>query len=587
MCGISAYYGNDCVEDILISFLEKLEYRGYDSAGIAVKDKENIILTKDTCRIEELKNKITTKHSGIGIGHTRWATHGTANKNNAHPHYSNNKKWYVVHNGIIENYLELKSNLQKEGYTFYSDTDSEVIPNIFEYNNVSDIESFIKALSILKGSYAICAINTESNKMYLARYLSPLYVANTENGTYISSDPICFDGINTNYYSLENNEYCIVCDNNICFYDNNNNIIDKTISLLNHKYTKTNRDNYSSFMEKEINEIPKVLTNTIKEYMDFNYMRNLPQDINTIDNIVIIGCGTAYHSGLIGSTYLQKSLNIPVTSLLASEFLVSHPIIDKNSLYIFVSQSGETADTLQALRMVKNKCKYTIAITNVTYSTLAKSVDIVLPVFAGPEIAVASTKAYNAQLLIFYLLSSYISNGKLSIYHLNKIKSKLNKIDIDNMHHYNKLKDIINFDKLFILGKHTDYFTALEASLKLREITYHNIAALPSGELKHGTLALIDKDTTCIIIATNPETLDKNINSIHEIKARGGKIILVTQLDISHENIDYVIKLQNIDKDLIDIVSVIPFQLLALERSLDEKYNPDKPRNLAKSVTVE
>jgi glucosamine--fructose-6-phosphate aminotransferase (isomerizing) len=338
-------------------------------------------------------------------------------------------------------------------------------------------------------------------------------------------------------------------------------------------------------MEKEINEIPKVLNNTIKEYMDFNYMRNIPDNIDDIENIVIIGCGTAYHSGLIGGTYLQKNLSIPTTSVLASEFIVSNPIINRNSVYIFVSQSGETADTLQALRLVQGKCKYTIAITNVVYSTLAKSANIVLPVFAGPEIAVASTKAYNAQLLIFYLLSMHLKHKRLSIYFLNKLKSKLNKIDISSMYYYNKLTDI-NFDNLFILGKYTDYYTALEASLKLREITYHNISALPSGELKHGTLALINNNSTCIVIATNMDTLDKNINSIHEIKARGGKVILVSQFDISID-VDYIIKLPNIDNDLIDIVSVIPFQLLALERSIDENYNPDKPRNLAKSVTVE
>lgn len=589
MCGISAYYGNENVEDVLLSFLEKLEYRGYDSSGIAVKNNNEIYLTKDTYKISELKKNIISSHSGMGIGHTRWATHGKATKENAHPHHSQKKDWYVVHNGIIENYVDIKNMLKGEGIRFYGDTDSEVIPNLLAYKNVSDIHSFIDTISLLEGSYAICAISQNLDEMYLARHLSPLYVASTESGTYVSSDPICFTGISETYYSLENNEYAIVSDNKVVFYNNKHEIIFKKHSNLNSKYINTSKETYSSFMEKEINEIPKVLGNILKEYMDYNYLKNIPQDIYGIDNMVIIGCGTAYHSGLIGATYLKDVLHIPVDVVLASEFLVSNPIIKENSMYIFVSQSGETADTLQALNMVKGRCKSTIAITNVVYSTLSKNVDIVLPVFAGPEIAVASTKAYSAQLLIFYLFSRYLDNNTLSIYYLNKLKSKLNKVDISSMYHYYTLKNIIpTFDSIFILGKYTDYYTAMEASLKLREITYHNVSALPSGELKHGTLALVTENTTCIIVATNSDTLIKNLNSIHEIKARGGKIIVVTQLDIvDTTNIDYIIRLPNIDEDMIDIISAIPFQLLALEKCLDLGYDPDKPRNLAKSVTVE
>lgn len=589
MCGISAYYGNDIVEDVLVSFLMKLEYRGYDSSGIAVKDNNNIIITKDSYKVEDLKSNIKTKHKGLGIGHTRWATHGEANKTNAHPHISNNKEWCVVHNGIIENFAELKTMLIENGYSFYSETDSEVIPNLLEYKGVKNVADFISAISMLKGSFAICAISSNLNEMYIARNLSPIYVSTTENGTYVSSDPICFTDINPEYYSMENNEFAVVFDNKVVFYDNKCNVVNKKVYLLNSKYTHTNKEIYTTFMEKEIHEIPIVFDNIIKEYIDFNYMRNIPNDIYDIDNIVIIGCGTAYHSGLIGATYLKTALNISVETHLASEYLVSDPIISPNSLYIFVSQSGETADTLQCLRLVKDKCRYTMAITNVVYSTLAKSVDIVLPVFAGPEIAVASTKAYNAQLLIFYLLAKYLEGHALSIEYLNRLKSKLNKLDISHLYYHNKLKEIIpSYDSVFILGKYTDYCTALEASLKLREITYHNISALPSGELKHGTLALITENTTCIIIATKSNTLHKNLNSIHEIKARGGKVILVTELDIDiNENIDYIIKLPAIDESIIDIISIIPFQILALEESIYLGYNPDKPRNLAKSVTVE
>lgn len=586
MCGISAYYGNKNCEDILISFLEKLEYRGYDSTGIAVKSNGQIYLTKDY-KITDLKQSIIDYHHGMGIGHTRWATHGSASKENAHPHYSNNKDWYVVHNGIIENYISLRQNLKEKGFSFYSETDSEVIPNILEHNNVNNIHGFIDSISKLTGSYAICAISKSLDKMYLARYKSPLYIANIGTETYVASDPICFDGISETYYSLGNNEFSEVSNMGIKFYDINHNEIHKKVETLNSKYTYTNKDIYSSFMEKEINEIPKVLNNILDEYLEFNYLKNIPNNIYDAKSITIIGCGTAYHSGLIGSTYLKDALNIPINVELASEFLCSNPIIDSNSAYIFVSQSGETADTLSALNMVKDKCMATIAITNVVYSTLARSVDVVLPVFAGPEIAVASTKAYSAQLLIFYLFATHLKFDRLSKYNIKKIKAEFTKLDISKLYYYHNLKSVLT-DSIFILGKYTDYYTAMEASLKLREITYNNVSALPSGELKHGTLALISKDTTCFCISTKKHTLDKNLNAVHEIKARGGKVILVTNQNIENKGMfDYIISLPNIKEEMIDIISAIPFQLLALEICNDRGIDPDKPRNLAKSVTVE
>lgn len=586
MCGISAYYGNKNCEDILISFLEKLEYRGYDSAGIAVKSKNEIYLTKDY-KITDLKQNITKYHHGMGIGHTRWATHGSACKENAHPHYSNNKDWYVVHNGIIENYIPLKQNLKEQGFSFYSETDSEVIPNLLEHNNVNNIHGFIDSISKLTGSYAICAISKFLDEMYLARYKSPLYIANVNTETYVASDPICFDGISETYYSLGNNEFSVVSNTGIKFYNINHNEIHKEVETLNSKYTHTNKDIYSSFMEKEINEIPKVLNNILDEYLEFNYLKNLPHNISDAKSITIIGCGTAYHSGLIGSTYLKDALGIPINVELASEFLCSNPIINSNSIYIFVSQSGETADTLSALNMVKNKCMSTIAITNVVYSTLARSVDVVLPVFAGPEIAVASTKAYSAQLLIFYLFATHLKFDGLSKYNIKKIKAEFTKLGISKLYYFHDLKNIMT-NSIFILGKYTDYYTAMEASLKLREITYNNVSALPSGELKHGTLALISNGTTCFCIATKKRTLDKNLNAIHEIKAREGKVILITNQNIENINMfDYIIKLPNIKEEMIDIISAIPFQLLALEICNNYGIDPDKPRNLAKSVTVE
>lgn len=592
MCGIAGFYGHQVCEDILINFLEKLEYRGYDSSGIAVKNKNNINLVKGTYKINELKEVVKTKTTNsCGIAHTRWATHGKANKDNSHPHYSANKVWFAVHNGIIENYASLKNKLINCNIKFSSETDSEVIPQLLEYNNVKNIYEFIDTINMLKGAYAICAFNNFDNSLYLAKYKNPLYIAEFNNEFFIASDPICFNEITTKYYTLNDNEFCIVSDNKLCFYNNKHKKINKKQNVLNSKYLKCSKENYSTFMEKEINEIPKVLKNILTEYKKNNYFEHITSDFLDVKRVVIIGCGTAYHSGLIGAKYLESVLNIPISVELASEFLCGNPIINNSTSYIFVSQSGETADTINALNLVKNKCKNTIAITNVTYSTIAQNVDIVLPVFAGPEIAVASTKAYNAQLLVFYLFSEYLKNFKLETKFFNKIKREIKKINIATFYHFDKLTKIIsNFDSLFILGKFKDYFTALEASLKIREITYSNCSALPCGELKHGTLALVSNKTTCIIISTNRLLHSKTISAINEIKARLGKIVLVTNSVESFKDcslIDYLIELPNVDENLIDLVSVIPFQLFALQLSLTKKINPDKPRNLAKSVTVE
>lgn len=592
MCGIAGYYGKNICEDILLNFLSKLEYRGYDSSGIAIKKNNKINIIKNSIKVNELKQQVHTKtKDAIGIAHTRWATHGNVTKENAHPVSSENGVWHLVHNGIIENYLELKQELSLSNVTFKGETDSEVVAQLLEYENVNNINDFIATISKLKGSFAICAFNNFDNTLYLAKNKSPLYIATKNSDYYIASDPVCFAEITNEYYSLNDNEYCIVFDNNLCFYNNKCNIISKKLNYLNFKYTKTSKENYSTFMEKEINEIPKVLKNIINEYGKYNYFKPLNNVFKDVKNITIIGCGTAYHSGLIGATYLQNTLNVNAYSTIASEFICSNPIVDKNNVYIFVSQSGETADTLNALNMVKHKCKTTIAITNVTYSTLAKSCDIVLPVFAGPEIAVASTKAYNAQLFIFYLLSIYLKRNNLPKSLFKKLLKDFECLNINELYYFKNLESLIaNCDNLFLLGKHDDYFTAMEASLKIREITYTNCASLPSGELKHGTLALVSKDTLCFVISTNNNLHSKNTSSINEIKSRGGKVVLVTNNVKAFNDskcIDYIIELPNIDSQLVSIVSVIPFQLIALQYSLFKGINPDQPRNLAKSVTVE
>lgn len=589
MCGIAGYVGKGCCEDILVDFLETLEYRGYDSSGIAVKIDDEIVVTKGACRIGNLKQCITTKTiNSLGIGHTRWATHGGVESKNAHPHLSNNGDWCIVHNGIINNYLSIKNELCNNGIKFDSDTDSEVVAQVLENEKVTNIEGFISCVSKLKGSYAICAINNKNNIMYLARYESPLYVGVGINGVFVASDILCFEKYCTKYCVLENNEYCEIVNNNIVCYDNKCNAVDKNFYNLDLNTNCVNRLNFDTFMEKEINEIPQVFQNIIKNYNSSDFFSRLDKYLKRVKRIDFVACGTSYHSGLIGASYLQKKLGIPCNTYIASEFLYSAPIINKDALYIFISQSGETADTLRALEMVKSQCLAVVVLTNVLHSTMARLADVVLPVFAGPEMAVASTKAYNAQVLVLYLLSEYFS-GKLTKTKFEKIKNNFKNFNIKN---YYKIKECIDdvekLDAIFVLGKYRDYYTAMEASLKIREITYINCSALPSGELKHGTLALISPKSLSFVIITNSELVQKSINAINEIKARGGKVALITQLDLEDRvDIDYLFKLDNIDEDLIDLVSVIPFQLFACLLSCKKGINPDKPRNLAKSVTVE
>lgn len=597
MCGIIGYCGNGIVEKEIINGLQKLEYRGYDSSGILTVLHNKFNIVKSVGKIEDLDKKITNYSNSIcGIGHTRWATHGKVSEINAHPHYSNDRLYGIVHNGIIENYSQLKENILKN-YTFYSETDTEVIANLFEYNHKkTDILTekdvmfnIIKSSKQLKGSYSLCSVCSQFNDViFLAKNKSPLYVATNKKESLIGSDVCCFDKKFDDYYELNDYEFAIVYNNHCEFYDINCNRIEKKSTKLTSLDIISNIDKSKSYMLNEIYQIPSVLKNILDKYKDGKIFSKIKKDFN---NIVFIGCGTAYHACRIGRMYINEFSDIETHSYIASEFNCNKKHIDKNTLCLFVSQSGETFDTLEALKFAKSKRAKTIAITNVTHSTLSKKCRYVFPLFAGPEIAVASTKAYNCQLLILLLFAYYMFNNDDYKKFIKSAYKQLKKFNIKKLSEIIYLKDLIkNSSNLFLLGKNYDYISACESSLKIKEITYLTVESHPSGELKHGYIALIDKNSTAIIINTQKSLFTTSLMTCSEIKARDGKVVLLTSCynkKDSLPNVDYLIKLPNVSKLFAPILSIIPLQLLSEKISRDKGINPDKPKNLAKSVTVQ
>ena len=607
MCGITAYLGKNAEKE-LIENLKLLEYRGYDSAGIAILDKK-INVTKRAGKIANLENVVNYNiNSTCGIAHTRWATHGAPTDNNAHPHLSNNKKWAVVHNGIIENFNSLKQDLKQKGYKFKSQTDTEVISNLLQTKSDTEpILSLIETTKMLEGSYALACLHEDyKNTIFLAKYKSPLFVAKNNSQVFIASDAICFVGKTEDYYTLEDNEYCQVDLNNIVFYNKNGEKIEKTPKNLKNFEISNSKANYKHFMLKEIMEVPTVLKRIVSSYKECNIFEKYNKKfMSTFNKIVLIGCGTAYHACKMGAKYLTEFARVNASAHVASEYRYSNPLIDKNTLCMLVSQSGETADTLAVCEMA-NKCgATTIALTNVLYSTLAHKAKFILPVCAGTEIAVASTKAYSAQISILYMFSKHIQNilFNKSDDFMSEILSLSESINIPSETDLEPIvKELVSDNKsltkkqpqdikhVFFIGRNFDYVTALEASLKLKEITYIFSVEHPSGELKHGFLALIDKDSILFAIATNHKLLDKTLNGAFEAQSRGAKVIFVTQFDLPEEVTSKFykhVKLNKQKEELMPISSVSYFQMLAYLTSIKKGLNPDQPRNLAKSVTVE
>jgi len=618
MCGITGYIGNGNTKKELLSSLKLLEYRGYDSSGIAILNNNDITITKSEGKISNLeklinnstlansnnnKNIKETNNLECGIAHTRWATHGNPNYNNTHPFLSNDSNYSIVHNGIIENYSTLKDDLIKKGYTFSSETDTEVIVNQIQeelkiLNNKpanNNIESIINACKKLEGSFALAILNKfANNTIFLAKRKSPLYVANFNNQTFVASDPICFVGKAKTYFSMPDNTFCIATENSLNFYDINHNKITLTENKTENIDTNFNKQNYPHYMIKEISETPYVLDRIIKTYTDNNPFKGINKEfIKRFNKIVLIGCGTAYHASLMGASLIQKYCHIDCQAYIASEYRYNNPLINKKTLCILVSQSGETADTLAVASLAKKHKAYTIALTNVLYSTLAKTVDFVLPVCAGPEIAVASTKAYTAQITILYMLAKHMQNTLKNknydyISDIDSIKATIMQdFSKDVKIIANKLKTQRN---VFFIGRDFDYITIKEASLKLKEITYINTAEHPAGELKHGFLSLIDSKSILFVLATEKELLDKTLNGANEALSRGAKIVFVSQYNLPKQMTNKFykfVKLNDTPQEVIPITSIIFFQLLAYQTSVLKNINPDQPRNLAKSVTVE
>jgi len=613
MCGIVGYVGYRRAANVLLDGLSKLEYRGYDSAGMSIMCDNNLLTLKSKGRVFNLINLYEEKEyeSTIGIAHTRWATHGKPSNENAHPHVDNTKCFSVVHNGIIENYLEIKQFLQNKNYQFLSDTDTEVIPNLIHYyftrtkmNDKKDLLTAVKmAITRLEGSFAIEVLcNIFPNYIVALRKDSPLVIGKGVNEIFIASDIPAILSYTNNFYLLNDLELALISKDNVEFFDLDIQSINKQISIINVDASAIQKNGYEDFMLKEIYEQPTSVRETIGTLLNDEkiYFADMQLDkkyLNSLTHIYIVACGTAMHAGLGIKPLFEHFLNIPVIVDIASEFRYNTPILSSSALCIFISQSGETADTIAALKLAKSKGSTTIAITNVIGSSITREANYSLYTHAGPEIAVASTKAYTSQLTLLSILAIYFA--ELTKYadteFLTSLKEALQVLPhnieevLENNDIIKKIANVIFKETdAFFLGRGIDYTTALEASLKLKEIAYIHSEAYPSGELKHGPIALIDNNISVISILTNPDVAQKTLSNIKEVISRGAKSIILSSLEQDFKSYsDFFIKIPKVNPFIASIVSIVPLQLLAYYVSKNKGIDVDKPRNLAKSVTVE
>lgn len=609
MCGIVGYIGENKAVPVLIEGLSKLEYRGYDSAGIAVYTSGKVEISKAKGRLKELENRIEGKFedSVIGIGHTRWATHGEPSVTNAHPHANKDLSIAVIHNGIIENYMKLKAWLIDEvGVTFKSETDTEVIAHLVDYFYEGDLlDAVNKAVEKMEGAYAIGVIcKDEPDKIVAVRKDSPLIVGIGENENFIASDIPALLKYTKKVHLLENDETVLLTKDSITIFDPLGQVVDREVYEVTWDVASAEKEGYEHFTLKEIHEQPKGIEVTLDRRLDesgdvfLDGIKLTKEDLESYNKIYIVACGTAYHAGLIGKYAIEKLAKIPVEVDVASEFRYREPFIDDKTLFIAVSQSGETLDTLQSLREAKSKGARIMSVVNVVGSSVARESHDVFYTWAGPEIGVASTKAYTTQLTAFYLIALHL--GKVSgaleeerykglIEELKTMPSKVQSI-LDQSEVVQKLADEqFNNESVFFMGRGVDVDTSSEASLKLKEISYINSFSIAAGELKHGTIALIEEGTLVIATATQERLFEKMVSNIREVKARGAHVVAIAQE--GHEEIeavsDLVIKVPTTDDLLAPILSIVPMQLFAYYVSLARGNDVDKPRNLAKSVTVE
>ena len=613
MCGIVGYIGIKKACPILLAGLTRLEYRGYDSAGISTIEKNGLSLMKDKGRVKNLSNLdgIDKLEGTIGIAHTRWATHGKPSKENSHPHQDNSKTFSVVHNGIIENYNELKKSLEEKGYTFYSQTDTEVIPNLIHYyfnidKNNDDLK-FLRAVRNacldLKGSFAIEVISKlYPDNMIVVRQDSPLVIGTCEDEKYLSSDIPAILSYTRDFYLLNDLEFVLLTKDSAKFYDKDLNEIEKHTQTIEWNSSAAEKDGFDDFMLKEIYEQPTAIRETIGAKINLNSKCEFDElgftkaYLSSLNKIYIVACGTAMHAGLSGKNAIEKLCRIPTEVDIASEFRYRDPIIDEKTLCIFISQSGETADTIAALKLSKEKGAKTLAITNVIGSSITREADYSIYTHAGPEIAVASTKAYTSQVMLINILAIYFAeilfeeNSKL-IKDLKQDILDLPKKIEETLKCNDEIKkfaqQIYQEKDVFFLGRGIDETVAKEGSLKLKEISYIHSESYAAGELKHGPIALIENGITVISIMTDENLVKKTVSNIQEVITRGAKTLIVTNQDIDKNMFDEVITIPKTDCFISPILSVIPLQLLAYYISKEKGLDVDKPRNLAKSVTVE
>ena len=613
MCGIVGYVGQSLCLDKLIGGLERLEYRGYDSAGVAIYDDEAkcINIRKSKGRLQNLKKQVQQLpiDGRTGIGHTRWATHGEPNDQNSHPHTNDHQNIAVVHNGIIENYDRLKRALQVKGIQFTSDTDTEVVAQLLGYYYDGNMHNtLLRVLPMLEGSFALGILDAnEPDSLFCVRKDSPLVVGVMDTGFFIASDTPAMLDYSRNVYWMDDEEFAVMKQNDIHFFDILGNEKTKEIHHIDWDIEAAEKAGYEHFMLKEIHEQPKVLADTLAHYVDVdalqfreNALPLIHDPTQAIGRITIIACGTAYHAGLVGKALIEKAVKIPVNVEIASEYRYRDAIYFEDELFIVISQSGETADTIAAMRLAKQKGGRVLALCNVIGSTIAREADAVMYTMAGPEIAVASTKAYTSQVLLLEIISLALctmrgktdeKECKKRIQALTKLPEQVQsllddkeKIQIFANHHFDS-------KSVFFLGRLLDFISAQEAALKLKEISYIHSEPYAAGELKHGTIALIEEGTLVVALATQRSVIDKMRSNIEEVRVRGADILVLTMEGDGRkealEGLGEIWTIPNTYEEYAPILTIAPMQLFAYFMALEKGCDIDKPRNLAKSVTVE
>jgi len=620
MCGIVGYVGSRQAAPILLEGLEKLEYRGYDSAGIAVRDgdKEPVVV-KAKGRLRVLADKTDNGHAlkgCCGIGHTRWATHGVPSETNAHPHVSTDGSVLAVHNGIFENYLEIREKLARHNYRFYSQTDTEAIVNLIDYYykkyKMGPIDAIAKTLVRVRGSYALAIMFRDyPEQVYIARKDNPLIVGLGEGENFIASDPSACLKYTRRVCYIDNFEMGCVTKDSVTFYDLNGDVVEKTPVLIDWDETAAEKGGYEHFMMKEIHEQPKAIADTFRAYLSdetdgkkLDYRVDLAklgltdELIQSLSGVTIIGCGSAYHVGATAQYVIEDLAKLPVRVEFASEYRYRHPIIDPNNLVVVISQSGETADTLAAMREAKEQGLKTLAIVNVIGSVIAREADFVLYTYAGPEISVATTKAYSTQLIGTYMLAICLGKARGLIdereeqrllAEIAALPEKVQRIIDDKERLQWFAAKFSNAKDVFFIGRGIDYAICMEGSLKMKEISYIHSEAYAAGELKHGTISLIEDGTLVIGVLTQSELYEKTLSNLVEVKSRGAYLMGLTtsgNYDIE-DTVNFAFFLPKTDEHFADSLAVVPLQLLGYYLAVSKGLDVDKPRNLAKSVTVE